>query len=147
MAAIRESVEIASPPQDAFAYLAQLDRHGEWQSRIVSTRVETEGPTRVGSRATTRRKVPGTEQDVTFEITEYDPPRRYAFRGMNGPIRPLGSVTVEPVGEGRSRVTLELDFEGHGLLGKLTAPLARMQARKQVPLDQQQLKARLEAGA
>jgi hypothetical protein len=39
---------------------------------------------------------------------------------------------------------VELDFEGHGL-GKLLLPLVRSQARKEVPLDQQRLKERLEA--
>jgi hypothetical protein len=60
-------------------------------------------------------------------------------------VRPVGRVTVEPLDEGkRSRVTVELDFEGHGI-GKLFAPMARSQARKQVPLNQQKLKERLEA--
>jgi uncharacterized membrane protein len=146
MAAIRHSIEIARPPEAVFAYLDQLDRHGEWQSTIVSTKVETDGPTRVGSRATDRRKVPGGEQDVTYEITEHDPPRRAAFKGTNGPVRPVGWVSVEPAGEGRSRLTLELDLRGHGLLGLFVSPLARMQARKLVPQDHERLKERLEAG-
>jgi len=48
---ITETIEIARPPEEVFAYLDQLDRHGEWQGAIVETRVETEGPTRVGTRA------------------------------------------------------------------------------------------------
>lgn len=28
---------------------------------------------------------------------EYDPPRKSAFRGLNGPVRPVGTVTVESV--------------------------------------------------
>src|SRR5207302_1599523 len=35
MAAITESVEIARRPEDVFAYLDQLGRHGEWQEQIV----------------------------------------------------------------------------------------------------------------
>ena len=144
--AIRHTIEIARSPEDVFAYLDQLDRHGEWQGTLVSTKVETEGPTRVGSRATDTRKVPGGQQDITYEITEHDPPRRAAFRGVNGPVRPVGTVTVEPAGDGRSRLTLELDLQGHGIVGLVMAPLARMQARKEVPQDQERLKERLEAG-
>ena len=147
MAAIRESIEIDRRPEDVFAYLDQLERHGEWQGQIVSVKLETEGPTRVGTRATDTRRVPGGPRDITYEITEHDPPRKASFRGLNGPIRPVGAVTVEPVGDGaRSRVTLELDFEGRGL-GKLLLPLVRMDAKKHVPEDQQRLKERLEAGA
>jgi uncharacterized membrane protein len=147
MAAIRDSIEIDRRPEDVFAYLDQLERHGEWQGQIVSVNLETQGPTRVGSRATDTRRVPGGRRDITYEITEHDPPRKASFRGVNGPIRPVGSVTVEPVGDGaRSRLTLELDFAGHGL-GRLLLPLVRMDAKKQVPKDQQRLKERLEAGA
>jgi uncharacterized membrane protein len=147
MPAIRESIEINRRPEDVFAYLDQLEKHGEWQGQIVSVNLETQGPTRVGSRATDTRRVPGGPRDFTYEITEHDPPRKASFRVVNGPIRPFGAVTVEPVGDGsRSRVTLELDFEGRRL-GKLLLPLVRMDAKKQVPRDQQRLKERLEAGA
>jgi uncharacterized protein YndB with AHSA1/START domain len=143
---ITRSIEIERKPEDVFAYLDQLDRHGEWQSTIITTRVETEGPTRVGSRAVDRRKVPGGPRDIAYEVTEHDPPRRVAFRGVDGPVRPVGSVTVESVGDGsRSRVTLNLDLQGHGI-GKLFAPLARRQAAKLVPQDQAKLKERLESG-
>ena len=147
MAPIVESVEIARSPEDVFAYVGDLSRHGEWQAQIVDVQVDTEGTTRVGSRATETRRVPGGERKLTYEITEWDPPRRASFRGQNGPIRAVGTMTSEPVGDGsRSRVTLELDFEGHGL-GKLLLPLVRRDARKQVPQDQARLKERLEGGA
>ncbi len=147
MSTIVDSIEINRSPEDVFAYLDDLARHSEWQSQLESVTVETDGPTRVGTRATDVRRVPGGKQAVTYEITEHDPPRRASFRGLNGPVRPVGSVTVEPAGEGRSKVTLELDLQGHGLLGLIVGPLARSQARKQVPEDQKQLKKRLESGA
>jgi uncharacterized protein YndB with AHSA1/START domain len=143
---ITNSVEIGRRPEEVFAYLDQLDRHAEWQGNLISTRVETEGPTRVGSRAVDRRRVPGGPRDIPYEVTEHDPPRRVSFRGTAGPVRPVGTVTVEPVGDGsRSRVSIELDLVGHGL-GKLVAPFARRQAVREVPQDQEQLKERLEAG-
>ena len=147
MSKIVESIEVGRSPEDVFAYIDQLERHGEWQTQIISVTRETEGPTRVGTRATDLRKVPGGKQSVTYEITEYDRPRRVSFRGLNGPIRPVGTMTVESIAEGRSRITLELDLLGHGLLGALLGPLARSDARKQLPRDQQRLKERLESGA
>ena len=147
MAAITESIEIARPPAEVFAYLDDLARHGEWQSQIVSSRVLTDGPTRVRTRCADARRAGGREQTVTYEITEHDPPRSFAFRGVDGPVRPVGRSTVEPVGDGRSsRVSIALDMRGHGI-GVLLAPLARSQARKQVPQDQLELKRRLESGA
>jgi uncharacterized membrane protein len=148
MAPLVDTVEIAKSPQEVFAYLDDLRRHGEWQTQIESVEVLTEGPTRVGTRAIDTRRVPGGRQKITYEITEHDPPRKAAFRGLDGPIRPQGSVTVEGFDDGtRSRVTLELDLVGHGIVGKLLAPIARRDARKHVPEDQVRLKERLESGA
>jgi uncharacterized membrane protein len=146
MAPITESVEIGRRPEDVFAYLDDLTRHAEWQDSIVGVEPQTEGPTRVGTRVRQTRRTPGGTQTLTYEVTEHDPPRRSSFRGIDGPVRPAGTITVEPVGDGsRSRVTIELDLEGHGM-GKLIAPLARSQARKEVPKNQAQLKERLESG-
>lgn len=148
MAPIVESIEINRSPDDVFAYLDQLDRHGEWQEAIVSSKSLTDPPVHVGSRATDRRRVPpGITVNVTYEIVEHDPPRLTRFQGVNGPVRVAGTVTVEPLdGGARSKLTLELDFRGRGL-GVLAAPMARKQAARQVPSDQQRLKERLEAGA
>lgn len=143
---ITHSININRRPEEVFAYLDQLERHAEWQSQIVSTTVETDGPVRVGTRVREIRKIGGREQDTSYEVTEHDPPRRSSFRGVAGPVRPVGMVTIEPVGDGSSsHVSIEFDLVGHGF-GKLIAPLARMQARKTILDNQQQLKARLEAG-
>ena len=143
MAPITASIEIDRSPEDVFAYLDDLSRHGEWQAQIREIHVETDGPTRIGSRAREKRAVPGGVREMTYEITEHDPPRRVSFRGVDGPVRVVGTVTVSPA-DGGSRVSLELEFEGHGI-GKLLLPLVRSQARKEVPRNQQRLKERLEA--
>jgi hypothetical protein len=139
------SIEILRRPEDVFAYLDDLSRHGEWQEEIVSTSVSGGNPTKVGTRATETRRFGQREMTATYELTEHDPPRRFSFRGVDGPVRVIGTGTVEPTGDGeRSRVTIDLDFEGHGF-GKLMLPLVRRRARKQVPKDHQNLKERLES--
>jgi uncharacterized membrane protein len=144
---ITNSIEIDRPQKDVFAYLDELDKHSEWQADLISSKLETEGPIGVGSRATDTRKVPGGPREMTYEITEYEPPRKTSWRVLNGPVRAVGSVIVEPVGDGaRSRVTVDFNLEGHGI-GVLIAPFARIQARKQVPKDQAKLKEVLERGA
>ena len=146
MAAIKESVEIARSPEDVFAYLDDYPRHREWQTNLVSAHVDGEGPIGVGTKITEVRRMGKREQPVSIEITEHDPPRSFAFRGTEGPIRPVGRGTVEPVGDGSSsRFTLELDLVGHGF-GKIIAPMARKQAAAQVPINQQKLKELLESG-
>ena len=146
MAPITTSTEIGRPVEDVFAYVTDPRTMPEWQQGAV--RGHMDGPTtRVGSRCTTVRKIGGREREVTTEITEYDPPHRWADRGIEGPIRAIVAVTVEPLAEGTgSRVSIELDFSGHGV-GKLLVPLiVRRQAAGEMPENMRRLKQRLEAG-
>ena len=145
MAPISTSVEIARSPQDVFAYISDFSRHPEWQEGLVTVKVETEGPLRVGTRVVHRRKVGPQTVATTSEITTYDPSRMVAFRGVDGPIRGTGSQRVEPAGDG-SRVSFEMELEGHGF-GKLMLPMARKQAARQVAASHQKLKQILEDAA
>jgi uncharacterized protein YndB with AHSA1/START domain len=146
VAPITESIEINRRPEDVFAYLDDVERHGEWQDQIVDVQPESDQPMGVGKRVRETRRVPGGDRSMTYEVTEYDPPRRSSFRVLDGPIRAVGTISVEPVGDGsRSRLTFTLDFQGHGLGGKLLLPVAKGQARKQIPKDQARMKELLES--
>ena len=146
MAPIVSSIDVARSAAEAFAYVIDPSTMSEWQQNVVRGRLDTP-ETRVGSRCTTARKIGGREREVVTEITEYDPPRRWADRGVSGPIRAIVAVTVEPLSdESQSRVKIELDFTGHGI-GKLLVPLVvRPQAAKEMPENMKRLKERLEAG-
>ena len=146
MAPISESIEIDRKPEDVFAYLDDVKRHGEWQEQIVDVQPQDDGPLRVGSRVTETRRVPGGDRTMTYEVTEHDPPRQSSFRVLDGPVRAVGTILIEPIGGGsRSRLTFTLEFKGHGLAGKVLLPVARTQARKQIPKDQTRMKELLEA--
>ncbi|MGH3405420.1 MAG: hypothetical protein ACRDRJ_23440 [Streptosporangiaceae bacterium] len=54
-------------------------------------------------------------------------------------------VHVEPVTDSRSRLTISVDFTGHGI-GKILVPLmVRREARKEMPGNMSALKQKLEA--
>lgn len=148
MARIVETIEIARRPEEAFAYAIDFARFPEWQAGVASVRRKDDGPLGVGSRAVVIRRVGPRELPRTEEITELNPPRTWAVRGIGGPVIAVVAGTIEPLDDGnRSRVTLALDFEGRGI-GKLLVPLViRRQARKQLPRNEQRLKELLERGA
>jgi uncharacterized protein YndB with AHSA1/START domain len=145
VASIVSTVEIACSPEDVFAYVTDPSTFPEWQQGVVRGQMN-ESPTRVGSQCTTVRRIGGSEREVHTTITEYEPPRRWADRGIDGPIRALVQVDVEPLeGSSRSRVEISLDFTGHGI-GKLLVPLViRRQAAREMPENMRRLKRRLEA--
>jgi uncharacterized protein YndB with AHSA1/START domain len=146
MPPIVSTIEIARPPDEVFSYVTDPARFAEWQDDVVSVRIAEGRPPRVGSRFTTIRRIGRTDRTMTQEITEISPPRSWAARGVDGPIRPSAEVTVEPLdGGARSRVTFALDFEGHGI-GVPLLPLVRRQAQKGAPISYRNLKKRLESG-
>lgn len=148
MAPIVETIEISRRPEDVFQYVTDPDHLREWQASVVDVRKESDAPVRPGSRVVVTRKMGPREQAMTVEIAQLTPPRSWAIRGVDGPIRGNVDGTVEPVGEGdRSRVTIQLDFEGHGI-GKVLVPLVvRRMAQKEMPQNLRTLKQKLESGA
>jgi uncharacterized protein YndB with AHSA1/START domain len=146
VAPIVSTAEIERQAEDVFAYVTDPSTFPEWQQSVVRGHMN-ESPTRVGSQCTTVRHIGGREREVHTTITDYDPPRRWADRGIDGPIRAVVEVSVESLeGDSRSRVTISLDFTGHGI-GKLLVPLAiRRQAAREMPENMRRLKQRLEVG-
>ena len=147
MAPIVHSVEIDRSPEDVFAYVTDPARFTEWQDAVVSAQLKDSSPLTTGSKIALTRRMGKREQTMTSELTEYNPPRSYAFRVIDGPVRAFGKGRFEPLDDGaRTRFTFDLDFEGHGI-GKLLVPLVvRRQAEKELPQSHANLKKQLEAG-
>jgi uncharacterized protein YndB with AHSA1/START domain len=146
MPAIVSRVQIDRPPSEVFSYVTDPSRFPEWQHDIVRVHPEEDRAPGLGWRFTTTRRIGGVERTMTQEVMEIDPPRSWAVHGIDGPIRPSASITVEPLDGGvRSLVTFALDFEGHGI-GRPLIPAVRRQAAKQAPMSYRNLKERLERG-
>jgi uncharacterized protein YndB with AHSA1/START domain len=144
MPAIVQSIDISRRPEDVFAYASDFAHFPDWQGGVVSARPEGDAPLAVGSRAVVTRRVGPRELPRTEEIAELNPPRSWAVRGVGGSLTAIAKGTIEPLDGGeRSRVTIALEFEGHGI-GKLLVPLVSRQARRQLPRNEQQLKEILE---
>lgn len=145
MAELITTIDIDCPPSKVFPYVTDPSRFNEWQPSAVSG--GTKGEVGVGSTCTVTRKVGGTNRTSTSEIVEFEPPLRWAIKGLDGPVRADVSVVIEPADEGRhSRVTVRFDMSGHGL-GKLIAPMVVGQVRKELPTSCSNLKKNLEASA
>jgi uncharacterized protein YndB with AHSA1/START domain len=148
MAAIAEIIEISRRPADVFSYVTDPSCLPEWQQSVVSVRREGDAPLAVGSRAVVTRRVGRRERPQTADVAELNPPRSWCVRNVDGPVRGVKKGTIEPLDDGeRSRVTIALEFEAHGI-GKLLVPLiVRPRARRDLPRNEQKLEELFERDA
>lgn len=144
MPPITTSTEVGRPAEDVFAYATDPTRFSEWQQGVVDGRMDHSGVPSVGTHCLTTRRIGGANRSSTSEVVRINPPTAWGVRGIDGPIRAIVDLTVEPLTADRSRLTIAVDFEGHGI-GKLLVPLVvRREARKEMPSNLAELKRRLE---
>lgn len=138
------SIEVERPAAEVFNYATDPSTFHQWQHGVVSGSMQSRGTPAVGDHCVTTRQIGGAERPATSEVVELDPPRTWAVRGIDGPIRAQVDVFVESLTNQRSRVTIAVSFEGHGV-GRVLVPLiVRRQARTEMPGNLAKLKQRLE---
>jgi carbon monoxide dehydrogenase subunit G len=145
MSPLAGSVEISRPPEAVFAYVADVRRRGDWQAAVQDIQIQTPELTGAGMQVLEKRRVPGGARTFRWQVTDYQPPVSWGFRGTGHPISAIAHMRFTPLAQGAATmVSFEIDFEARGL-GKLIAPLARRGARNEIPRDLQRLKAQLES--
>lgn len=148
MSAISNSIDIDRRPEDVYSYITDPTHLPEWQDSAVSAVPMGDLPVHVGSRVIVTRQFGKRRMPSTMEFTELDPPRSWHIHGVDGPVRPDVRGRIEPLdGGARSRLTLSVDFEGHGM-GRALVPLAvKPKMRKEMPRSEEKLKHLLEHSA
>jgi uncharacterized protein YndB with AHSA1/START domain len=140
-------VEIERPPPVVWAYVSEAARLPEWLGEFEAAREESDGPTGVGT--VVRYTLKSGHRSGTFEIVEWNPPRRMAWDGpplrwAGGAARPRGSHSLTETGEGRTLLVSRYQPELSGTQVLLGVYLKRW-LRRQRLADMQTLKASLEA--
>ena len=143
MSAIVATTEINRPANELFAYATDPTQFAKWQKGVLDGKMAEPGD-KIGTRCLTTRRIGFANRPVTSELAHIDPPRTWGVRGIDGPIRATVDVTVEPLTEQRSRLTIAIDFTGRGI-GKVLVPLVvRREARKEMHVNIAMLKKLLE---
>jgi hypothetical protein len=145
MAPTIASTVVDRPAAQVFAYATDPTRFHEWQQGVIDGHLERPGPPQVGAKCLTTRRIGGANRVVTSELTHIDAPRTWGVQGIDGPIRATVDVTVEPLTATSSRLTIAVDFDGHGVGKLLVALIIRRQAEKEMPANINALKQRVEA--
>jgi carbon monoxide dehydrogenase subunit G len=131
MPVVEESVVIARPPEEVFAFIVEPKNLAVWDASVVKAEQEGSGPYGMGTRTTGASKIMGRHFDWTSEVVEFDPPRRSVNRSVGGNLEFTITEVLEPVAEG-TRFTYRIDAGSGlgGVFGRLADPFVeRAQAR------------------
>jgi hypothetical protein len=148
MPPIVTSAEIGRPAAEVFTCATDPTRFSQRQKGVADGHMDGpgDGTPAAGAKCVTTRRIGGARRPPASELVHMDPPRAWGVRGIDGPIRAAVEVLVEPVTGSRSRLTISVDFTGHGI-GKILVPLmVRREARKDMPDNIAALKRLIEEG-
>src|SRR5262245_60415737 len=93
MVRVEQSIEIARPIEDVFAFLTPFENLPRWEAGILEAGQTTPGPLAVGVRGRDVRRFMGKPTATEYEVTDYAPPTRFAVRSVAGPTPVEASYT------------------------------------------------------
>ena len=113
MPSASNTVTIARPPADVFAFIADGNNAPQWRPGVLEIALASGS----GAGAVYRQGVKGPggrRVAADYEVTTYEPGRALAFRAIAGPVRPTGEFRLEAMPDG-TRLTFALDAELSGI--------------------------------
>src|SRR5919198_1222347 len=129
MTKIERSIEINRPVQDVWDYVHEPRNDAQWQTTIVESQPQNEGPLQLGTEVRETRKFLGIRLQVGYQVTELEPTTRSSIRSVSGPVPFTGSYLFEPH-DGSTRFTVTGELDAHGFFKVAEPVFARMAGRE-----------------
>ena len=132
MKPVSVSVRVPDSREDVYAFLDRLANHESFTDHLMVDWEYSGPPAGVGAKAKARVKAPGSNEIISIEVLEADPPRRIVEEniGAGGRRRVQGTYTLEALPEGATQVSFEFAWLEAPRLERLGAPLTRAFMRR-----------------
>jgi carbon monoxide dehydrogenase subunit G len=134
------SIEIDRPAGAVFEYVANFENNPRWQGGMAACRWTSPETMEVGATYVQEAKFLGRRIDTHFVVSEFEAGRRISIESTQSTFPIQVTRSVEPLGQGRCRVTAHVRGQPTGIL-KLFSGMVKKSIRK----DYGQLKAALES--
>ena len=149
MKPIVSTTTIQRPRDEVFRFLDVLGNHEQFTDHFLVDWSLSGPATGVGAKARMRTNLPGPADWADMEVVEVVAPERIVERaeGAGGKRRSRGTYSLEPEGDGATRVRFELVIEELPASARLLAPLAGAWLRRANDKAMRRLTALLEGAA
>jgi len=111
MKRVERRARIGAPPEEVFAYLADLNNLSDWQTGIVEAEL-TSGEIGVGATARVVREMMGQRMEAPLTVTAYDPPRSMAIGSEISGIRASAQLSIARLDDGATDLTFAMEIRG-----------------------------------
>lgn len=119
-------LNVACSPEQAFDHIAVhfFENHPRWDPGIVELARTSPGPIAAGTTGRETRQAGGRRFVTEFQVSEFDPPRRFAHRSTAGSMGEDVSYAIEPRSSG-AVIHTHLQIYPKSLGMRLLFPLIR----------------------
>jgi carbon monoxide dehydrogenase subunit G len=124
MAVLHERIETALPVQDAFDFIADFANSSRWDPGVASSERIDGGPLAVGARYRLGVRVAGRVNEMIYEVTALEPPRRVVLAGRGSGVAAVDDIRFEESAAG-TVIDYRADIRLQGLLRLLEPFLGR----------------------
>lgn len=132
MANYKATVHTALSAQETFRLMADFSNAEHWDPATVKSVAVNDLPVGVGAKFKLTMEIAGRENDIVYEIVEYDAPRKVVLRGENSGSVSIDTITVAPI-EAGAAVTYHADVKMKGafkVIGPLFSPVFKKMGDK-----------------
>jgi uncharacterized protein YndB with AHSA1/START domain len=143
MGRVGASIELPYPPERVFRVATRIEDLPRWLPEVVEATL-IDAPLASGSRVHLKLSGAAAGAEVTGSVKQLRPPSILVIGGTGGPLTIEVRTRLDPVGEGSTRIALEIDVSTSPLLGFIGREAER-RINAELPASLQRFRALLEA--
>jgi len=127
----RDEVWVDAAPQEVFELVTDPESFPEWMSGVKEARLGVGNKPGLGATLVTECVYRGNTFKVTHEVTEFEPPSRFAFRTVEGPYPTASTFAFRPDEDG-TLISYEQDVIADSLYARLMFTVFALLTRRMV---------------
>lgn len=140
---VHSSTDIYRPIKRVFEFICTPENDFQWQYGTLASAQISAGAAKVGASFRSIGHLMGHRTQSTYEVTEYEPNKKYGFKSLSGPLQSFTTYTFN-LAKGCTHVDIALQANAINLVD-LNENILEKKMKKQIKENLAMLKNILEA--